>query len=339
MIEINGSFGEGGGQILRSSLALSLATGKPFRIYDIRANRKKPGLLHQHLTAVNAAGRIGSCEISGNSLGSKELFFSPGNIVPGKYTFSVGTAGSAVLVLQTLLPTLLTGENPSELILEGGTHNPFAPTFDFIQQVFLPQIRKMGPDFTTSIQRHGFFPAGGGRFQIKIKPVEKLSGIELLNRGNMIGTSAEAKIAKLPEHIGERELETAASELGLRPDELFLTHAGKSRGPGNVFSIKVAFKNVTEMFTAFGERGVRAEKVAQKAVKEAEEYINADVFAGRYLADQLLLPMALAGKGRFSTLLPTTHTLTNMEIIKKFIDVNISVKETESKTCIITIGS
>src|SRR5262245_8861795 len=164
MLIIDGSFGEGGGQILRTALGLSLVTGVPFRIEKIRAGRQKPGLMRQHLTAVNAAAQVGQAEVIGASVGSQELTFTPGKISPGDYTFAVGTAGSATLVLQTVLPALLTAAQPSFLTLEGGTHNPHAPPFDFLARAFLPLIGRMGPSVTATLIRPGFYPAGGGQF-------------------------------------------------------------------------------------------------------------------------------------------------------------------------------
>src|SRR5437867_958993 len=163
MLLIDGSQGEGGGQILRTALGLSLVTGTPIRIEKIRAGRAKPGLLRQHLTAVNAATAIGAVDVEGATLGSQELTFRPGTVKPGEYRFAVGTAGSTGLVLQTVLPPLLTAPGPSTLTLEGGTHNPTAPPFDFLARAFLPLISRMGPSATARLERPGFYPAGGGQ--------------------------------------------------------------------------------------------------------------------------------------------------------------------------------
>jgi len=180
MIQIEGSQGEGGGQILRSALALSLITATPFCIENIRAGRAKPGLLRQHLTAVNAAAEIGSAEMIGASIGSTRLEFKPGKVRAENYSFAVGTAGSATLVLQTVLPALLTHSEPSTLTLEGGTHNPFAPPYDFLARTFLPLIARMGPRVTTHLERAGFYPAGGGRFTVSIEPA--LLGLSSVRR-------------------------------------------------------------------------------------------------------------------------------------------------------------
>jgi RNA 3'-terminal phosphate cyclase (ATP) len=174
LIEIDGSFREGGGQILRTSLALSLVTGQAFHIRNIRAARRKPGLLRQHLTAVNAAAEIGQAKVEGAALASRELVFHPGDVAAGRYHFVVGSAGSATLVLQSILPALIVASGPSKIVLEGGTHNPHAPPFDYLQKTFLPILNRMGPTITATLERPGFYPAGGGKFMVTIKPARRL---------------------------------------------------------------------------------------------------------------------------------------------------------------------
>ncbi|MCA9068770.1 MAG: RNA 3'-phosphate cyclase, partial [Planctomycetaceae bacterium] len=179
MIEIDGSTGEGGGQMLRTSLALSMATGKPFRIHRLRANRKKPGLKRQHLTAVRAAAEISGATVQGDELNSQEVHFEPGPVQPGHYRFDIGSAGSTTLVLQTVLPVLMLGTEPSHLTLEGGTHNGMSPPLDFLESAFLPLLAKMGPQVSLKLVRRGYYPAGGGHFEATIQPVEKLKPLTL----------------------------------------------------------------------------------------------------------------------------------------------------------------
>lgn len=186
MIKMDGSQGEGGGQILRSALSLSLCTGQAFRIENIRARRKKPGLLHQHLTAVLAARAVGGAEVVGAELGSQTLEFRPGKVRPGRHRFAVGTAGSATLVFQTILPPLMTADGPSFIELEGGTHNPLAPPFDFLTGSFLPLIERMGAAVQGRLERPGFYPAGGGRFEASIEPAGSLGRLELMERGPIV---------------------------------------------------------------------------------------------------------------------------------------------------------
>ena len=326
MITIDGSFGEGGGQILRTSLALSLVTGKPFSIHDIRAGRKKPGLMRQHLTAVNAAAVIGQAVIKGNRIGSQAFTFKPEMIKPGNYHFAIGSAGSCTLVFQTILPALLMAGEPSDIVLEGGTHNPFAPPFDFLEKAFLPVINRMGPQVDAVLEKPGFYPAGGGRFKVSISPAG-LNRIDLLERGNIIHKTARASVANLPVKIANRELKVIREKLEWGRELLKAVNVENSQGPGNILTIEIESDNITEVFTGFGEKGVSAEKVAKRAVKAVQEYLALNVPVGRYLADQLLIPMALAGGGKFRTLSPTQHTTTNAEIIKKFIDVDIAINE------------
>lgn len=326
MITIDGSFGEGGGQILRTSLALSLVTGQPFRIEKIRAGRKNPGLLRQHLTAVKAATEIGQAEVNGNAIGSTQLTFTPRAIKAGDYAFAVGTAGSATLVLQTVLPALLqgTGETTT-LTLEGGTHNPFAPPFDFLVKAFLPIINRMGAGVAATIERHGFYPAGGGKFVVSINPTAQLGALELVERGDFTAQVARAIVAHLPFDIAERELSLIGRKMDLPGEALHGETIKTSPGPGNAVTIELTSQHVTEIFTGFGERGVSAEAVANSVVKEARAYIAAEVVAGEYLADQLLLPFALARGGAFTTLPLSKHSTTNMDVIQKFLDVKFEV--------------
>jgi RNA 3'-terminal phosphate cyclase (ATP) len=324
MITIDGSFGEGGGQILRTSLTLSLVTGKPFRIERIRAGRKSPGLLRQHLAAVNAAARVGYAEIEGASLGSRELTFRPQAVAAGHYQFAVGTAGSATLVLQTVLPALMIADAPSRLLLEGGTHNPYAPPFDFLEKTFLPLLNRMGARVTARLERHGFYPAGGGRFIVEITPAQQLRQIKLDDRGAITGRRARALVANLPRHIAERELLVIGIKLSWKGDWLRVETTDTSSGPGNCVMIEIECEQLTEVFTAFGQRGVRAEAVAGEAADRAREYMASDAAADEYLADQLLVPMALAGGGSFTAVSLSRHTTTNIEVIRKFIDIDIT---------------
>ncbi len=326
MITIDGSLGEGGGQILRSSLALSLVTGQPFRMDKIRAGRRNPGLLRQHLTALKAATEIGQAEVTGDVIGSQQLTFTPGKIKPGDYAFAVGTAGSATLVLQTVLPALLVGEGETTtLTLEGGTHNPFAPPFDFLVKAFLPLINRMGADVMARIERYGFYPAGGGKFVVSIHPAAQLRPLELVERGAITAKAARALVAYLPFDIAERELSLIGRKLNLPGEALHGETIKTSPGPGNAVSVELTSQHVTEVFTGFGERGVSAKAVANSVVKEAREYLAAEVVAGEYLADQLLLPFALAGGGAFTTLPLSKHSTTNIEVIQKFLEVKFEV--------------
>lgn len=338
-VVIDGSMGEGGGQILRSSLALSLITGRPFRVTNIRAGRKKTGLLRQHLTAVNAATQVSGAEVQGDEIGSPELTFRPGRVRPGSYHFSVGTAGSATLVLQTVLLALMIAPGPTELVLEGGTHNPYAPPFDYLEKAFLPCIRRMGPQVFCSLERAGFYPAGGGRFRVSIGPVPKLSPLELCDRGDFISHRARAFICQLSPRIARRELQVLKQMLNWEEESLEVVEVRESNGPGNVLVVELHFTNISEVVTGFGERGVSAETVADRTAQEVHSYLVSGVPVGTYMADQLLLPLSIAGSGVFRTMPPTQHTLTNIEVIRRFLDLDIRCEEVADRAWQITVGA
>ncbi len=327
MIVIDGSFGEGGGQILRSSLALSLVTGKPFRLERIRAGRKSPGLLRQHLTSVLAAAEVGGAHVEGAELRSQQLTFIPGALRGGKFSFAIGTAGSTTLVLQTILVPLLVAPEPSVIELEGGTHNVAAPSYDFLKRSFLPLIARMGARVEVELVRPGFYPAGGGRIVVSIEPARQLARLELLERGAVVARHARAVVANLPYDIARREIAVVAELLGWPEESLQAHTVTKSIGPGNVLTIELACENVSEVATGFGERGVRAEDVARHAVEELQRYERSNAAVGCHLADQLLLPMAVGSGGAFTTLEPSSHTTTNAEVIRRFLDVNVTFEQ------------
>jgi RNA 3'-terminal phosphate cyclase (ATP) len=318
MLLIDGSEGEGGGQILRSSLALSIHTQQPFRIQNIRANRDKPGLMRQHLTAVKAAAAICAADVEGAELGSRALTFRPGPLRAGDYSFAIGTAGSCTLVLQTVLPALLGANEPSRVRITGGTHNKGAPPFDFLQRAFLPLLARMGAQVDIELTRPGFYPRGGGEIHAAISPVRTWSKLELNQRGDAANAYAEAYVAALPLHVGERELATIGKMLDWRIEQLHLRALSNELGPGNAVTITVPHEEVTEVFTGFGERGVRAEEVAQEAAREARAYLQHTAPVAEHLADQLLLPMALAGEGSFTCTEVTAHLQSNALVVERF---------------------
>jgi RNA 3'-terminal phosphate cyclase (ATP) len=337
MIRIDGSKGEGGGQILRSALALSMVTGRPFQIEKIRAGRAKPGLMRQHLTAVLAAQKICEAEVGGAEIGSAALTFTPRAVRGGAYAFAVGTAGSCTLVLQTVLPALLQADAPSVVTLEGGTHNPYAPPFDFLAQSFLPLLGRMGATVTARLERAGFYPAGGGRMVVEIAPAPRLQPLELRVRGPILRQRARALVARLPAVIGERELKTLRELITLPEADCVVESVPDSLGPGNVLLLELASDGVTEVITGFGERDVPAEKVARNVAEEARAYLASDVPVGKRLADQLLIPLALAGGGGFRTLPLSRHTQTNMEIISRFLPVTFATATAEDRSVEVSV--
>ncbi len=346
-LHIDGSQGEGGGQIVRSSLALALITGRPVTFENIRAGRKKPGLMRQHLTAVQAAAAVCGGVVKGAEIGSRSLVFEPRPVRSGQYRFSVGTAGSATLVLQTVLPALLIADGVSELVLEGGTHNPWAPPFDFLQRAYLPLVNRTGARVTATLQRHGFYPAGGGRFTAMIEPVPQLIGFDLLERGATLSRSVRALVANLPDHVAIRETDWVLDKLTW--DESAGSYACvQAHGPGNVVSAEMNSEHVTEVFTAFGRRGIRAEQVADELVQQVRGYLCTDAPIGPHLADQLLLPLSISAwqvgdtsrqrGGSIRTLPLTRHSKTHIDILQQFLGIEIQAERSDDgNTCTINI--
>lgn len=339
MINVDGSMGEGGGQVLRTALSLSMVTGTPVRIDNIRAGRSKPGLLRQHLTSVEAACAVCAGGASGAVLGATSLEFVPGPIRGGEYAFAIGSAGSTTLVLQTVLPALVTAPEPSTVTISGGTHNTYAPSVHFLDRVFLPVLGLMGPSIRLELERHGFYPAGGGRIRVKIEPAERLRPIELLEAHPVTGRRAVATIAGLPGSIAARKLAVVGKTLGWPESCLRIDQVSDDAGPGNVLSIEIERAGITEVFTGFGERGVSAERVASGAAKSAQRYLDADVPVWRHLADQLMLPMAIAGGGAFITSSLSGHSVTNACVIEQFLDVRVHRHDLGKKRCRVSILS
>lgn len=342
-IIIDGSEGEGGGQVLRTSLSLSAITGKPVRIKNVRGGRTKPGLLRQHLTAFRAAGEICDAVLHGAKPGSPEIYFKPKAIRGGDYKFAIGTAGSTNLVAQTLLPILSFADTQSTVTITGGTHNKWAPTFDFLDRVFLPQFRKMGGRATLDLNAYGFYPAGGGSMTLNVKPVNTRAALNLTHRGARVGESVVAIVANLKRDIAGRELKTIIKAMNFKSEQGEIIHAD-GVGAGNAVSLFLEHENITEVFTGLGEHGVRAETVAKNVALQAQKYIQSlsaagDVkpAAGEHLADQLLLPMALIAGGTFTATDISQHTRTNIDIIKRFLDVDIKTVQIGRKCWTVTV--
>jgi RNA 3'-terminal phosphate cyclase (ATP) len=328
-IQIDGSQGEGGGQMVRSSLALSLVTQRPVVIANIREGRSKPGLMRQHLVAVRAAAEIGKAKVAGDVLRGRQLSFEPKGIAGGDYAWQIGSAGSATLVLQTILPALLHASEPTRLTIGGGTHNPWAPCFDFIDNCYLPLLRRMGADVQGELMRAGFFPAGGGEICCSIQPTGDLTSISVDQRGELQNGWCEARVANLPWAIAEREAKKIL-HLSRWRKESCRARQVEATGPGNVVLIGLEFEHLTEMFTGFGRQGVPAEHVAHDAWKEAAAFLDTNAAIGPYLADQFMLPLALAAHagsaGQFTTTRLTRHSTTHLELIQRFLAVDASVE-------------
>jgi RNA 3'-terminal phosphate cyclase (ATP) len=321
MIELDGSMGEGGGQILRTALTLSMITGQPFSARNIRASRAKPGLMRQHLVAVQAAAHVCDAEVVGVTVGSQALTFAPKAIKGGEYRFAIGTAGSCTLVLQNLLPALLFADAPSKVAVNGGTHNPMAPPVQFLQRAYCRVMAEMGATIDIQLKRFGFYPAGGGEVVAEVQPCPQLQPIELMSRGERKSAFAESFIAGVPLNVARRELDSVGTGMGWTQSQLLVRVLPDEQGPGNALLITLEYEHVTEVFSAFGEKSLRAEAVARHALQQARRYIASNGAVDEYLADQIMLPMALACGGRFTTESISMHAATNAEVIERFLPV------------------
>jgi RNA 3'-terminal phosphate cyclase (ATP) len=325
-VEIDGSLGEGGGQVVRTALALAVITGRKLRLRNIRAGRGNPGLQRQHLACVEAAAELcdGSIKaIGGGALapGATTLEFAPAASWASELSIDIGTAGSTTLVVQTLIvPALVASDRPLRAVITGGTHNPLAPPFEFLDRVFVPQLRAMGADVTVTLERHGMMPEGNGRIVLETRP-STLRPIALVETGAVVARRATAIVAKLPRHVADRELAVACDRL--REPTCAVVELPDD-GPHNVFMVEAELASgVRELTTSHGRKGYPAELVARDALDDLVDYLEAGVPVGDYLADQLLLPMAVAGGGRFRTTELSPHATTNIATIGAFLDVPI----------------
>ncbi len=327
MITIDGSLGEGGGQILRSALALSLITQQPFTMHNIRAKRPKPGLMRQHLACVHAAAAVCGVDvatIAGAALGSSTLTFTPAPVRGGEYSFNVGSAGSCMLVLQTVLWPLLLADQASSLNLQGGTHNPLAPSASYVQHTLPQVLAQTGGRVTIDLERHGFYPAGGGVLRVAVEPAPagKLKPLRFTKRGALVAAHAICLHAGVPTNVADRELEELAKQLGWGKEQLHNRALRQNEGPGNALMAVLQYENITDAFTAFGERSVSAEQVARDVVEQVREYQTSTAPVGEYLADQLMLPLALAGAGEYVATTISEHSRTNAAVIEAFLPVH-----------------
>lgn len=321
MIFIDGSHGEGGGQILRSSLALSMITGRSIEIGNIRAKRKRPGLCPQHLTCVKAAASVCTADLKGAQLGSQHLIFAPNKVRPGCYTFGTGTAGSVMLVLQTILMPLALSSGCSEVTLSGGTHVPWSPCFHYIDLVFRPVLSAMGISFDMKLERWGFYPRGGGIVKAKIHPATDLNPFcPVVRKTEKVQVKAISASAHLPEHIRKRQSARTKSALKDKKIELEIEEIEASSAcPGSLLFLRISGQGKYAGFTGLGARGKPAEKVSEEAVFELISFLDSDAGCDKYLSDQILLPAQLAcGESHWTTTSVSNHFLTNAWVIERF---------------------
>jgi RNA 3'-terminal phosphate cyclase (ATP) len=342
VLDIDGSFGEGGGQILRTSLALSLVTGKGFHLRNIRAGRAQPGLKAQHLMSVRAAATVGQATVRGASLGSTDLVFEPGEVIGGKYTFAIGTAGAISLVLHTLyLPLCLRASTPSEIVITGGTHVSHSPSFHFLDRTWRGYVQLLGMRITLQMRRPGFYPRGGGALEAHLQPCDKLRRLHLSGGPPITTAAGFSAVAGLPADIARRQARRAnfrLKEAGIRCDIVEETWSG---GPGSVLAIELPTTPVPTLYCGLGQRGKPAERVADEAVDEAlAHFRTAPAAVDAHSADQLVLPLALAEEASsFAVAEVTQHLLTNLAVIRRFVERDMMCEGEEGKPGHVRIGT
>jgi RNA 3'-terminal phosphate cyclase (ATP) len=329
MLIVNGAYGEGGGQILRTTLSLSALLKIPVRIESIRANRKKPGLMPQHLTAVKALQAICQARVEGAFIGSRALTFEPARPRAGEYHFDVGTAGAISLILQTLLLPLAFAGSESLIHLTGGTHVPWSPPIHYLEMVFLPVLLRIGVQVEINLIKWGWYPQGGGMIQARIKPAEKLKPLSLgqpwkPNRIKVICASSH-----LPGHIRERERHRV--EEHLRQKDLTADYdltEGHSPGQGNMVFIAATGEAGSAGFTSMGQRGKKAELVAEEAVDTLLAFLESGASVEEHLADQLVPYLALAeGPSEILIQKISSHLETNLWVVRHFFQEEIKLGE------------
>lgn len=330
MLYLDGSQGEGGGQIVRTALTLSAITGVPVRIERIRAGRQTPGLRAQHVTAIQAAATICAAHTEGVEVGAQAITFAPGRPVrPGRYEWAVGTAGAATLVLQTVLLPLALADGPSQVRVRGGTHVPLSPSAHYLRDVYLPFLWGLGAEVTLSIESYGWMPEGGGALFADIAGGAQLHGVDLRERGPLERIFGTAVGCNLPAHIPQRMANRAINLLAgldalvdIRPQRV----AGLSAGAGIFLAAEYA--NGRGGCGVLGRKGMPSEVVAQKAVAELLAFDRSGAAVDAHLADQIVVPLALAdGPSWYTTPTVTSHLATNIAVVRTFLDRALSVDE------------
>jgi RNA 3'-terminal phosphate cyclase (ATP) len=340
-VTIDGRYGEGGGQILRTALTLSALLNIPVIFEHIRGKRRRPGLRPQHLMAVNALATITGAKVEGAGTGSTELLFEPHGIRGGRYCFHIDTAGSTGLVLQSLVPVLLFGNTSSYVQISGGTHVPWSPPFHYLQSVFSPALKAMGAELDLEILTWGWYPKGGGVIRASIDPIRALRAIQYLHRGRITDIRVLSAASNLPRHIAERQRDRSLirlRHLGITPHTQIVD--APSPGQGTALFLAVHFEKSIAGFTSLGEKGKRAEAVADDACDLLIQFLEGGRAIDRYLADQLVLYMALAeGYSIVLTEKVTPHLLTNIWVIEQFLQVTFEVEEESGKIGVQGAGS
>jgi RNA 3'-terminal phosphate cyclase (ATP) len=346
LVSIDGSLGEGGGQVLRTALALSIITNRPFEITNIRARRSKPGLMAQHLAAVDAAAAISKAKVDGASLGSSSLTFSPSGIRSGRYKFKISTAGSTSLVVQTIFVPLSLANSASTMIISGGTHVPWSPNFHYLERHWLTYMHQAGFNAQLSLDQAGYFPAGRGRVTATIRPVGRIMPLQLIERGKLKSITGISAVANLDLSIAERQKKQALRRLqnfnweGRTPDIQIKIIELPSPDKGTLLLLKAQFDGGSCCYNALGAPGKPAERVADDAVDALAAFLETDGVIDQYLADQLLLPLCLSkGESCLRTSKITQHLVTNVAVIDHFLPNRIEILGQLDQPGLVIVGS
>ncbi len=341
MLEIDGSFGEAGGQILRTALGLSCLLNKPFRMFNIRKGRKKPGLMPQHLTSVRALALISAARVRRDSEGSTELIFEPSEVKPGDYFFDIGTAGSTSLLLQAILPPLVFAKKRSSVTVKGGTHVPLSPPFHYISEVFVPMLKKLGITLKASIESYGFYPKGGGKIHLEIIPAGGIRRVEFIERGEIKEITGISGVGNLPLSIAERQRAAALKTLSPFDFKVEIeTQRVPAFGHGTFLFLKSESDNCIAGFSSLGEIGKKAEAVGEEAAGEFLDYFYTAACLDDHLADQFVLYLPFAKKpSSFTVSRITNHLLTHLWVMEKFLELKYVIEDEKGRPCKLTIST
>lgn len=324
MREIDGAMGEGGGQVLRTALALAAATTTPVRVARVRAHRPEPGLRPQHLAGLTALASVCDARVDGLEVGATDVTFQPGPLVGGDYEIHVGTAGAITLVLQTLLPALAASRQRFELTLTGGTDVPFAPTWDWTREVHFPALRALGVDVEATLVRRGYFPAGGGEARVTVD-AGGLRPADFVERGALVAVEGHAHCHGIPRAVAERGAEALADRLTRASLPPKAVGVEQHRGPGAGFGLAAwaRYERATVGADALGKRGLPAEAVAARAATALRREHEAGCAVDEHEADALPTLLALAGGGAFTTRTLTPHARTVLAMLPLFLPVRV----------------
>lgn len=324
-IEIDGSLGEGGGQILRTALSLSCVTGHALRLFNIRKGRRKPGLMPQHITCVNAAAMICDASVRGNEARSQELAFVPGKVRGGTYVFDIGTAGSCSLVLQAVLLPLVIVDRDSLVTIRGGTHVPYSPSYHYISEVFIPMLERLGIRVEPQIKKYGFYPKGGGEVSFRVFPSGHIGGLDLCKRKELKSLRGYSGVSGLPVSIADRQRNSIVERVKVSADVQVIE--APSPGQGTFVFLKAGYANTLAGFSALGKKGKPAEDVGREAAEQFENFHSTSACIDQHLSDQIVIYLSLAHENSsFTTSQITRHLMTNLQVIEKFLNIEYQIE-------------